>query len=85
MAIKYYEYCENKAWVHVKPGWHETSVKYSENYSAQHRNVVNWLYEKIDSPEKHARWLVDDSEDVVEGRFKFRHERDYIHFTLRWS
>ena len=85
MAVMYYENHEHKPWANVRPGWHETSVKYSENYPSQHRNVISWLYEKIDNPERHARWFLDDSEDVVEGRFKFRYERDYIHFTLRWS
>ena len=84
MAIKYYEYHEDKEWINVKPGWLEVSVRYFEKPSEQHREVVAWLYDNVDNPESHARWLIDDSDEITEGRFKFRYERDCIHFTLRW-
>ena len=85
MAIKYYEYHEDKSWEHVKPGWHHAIVRYYDKPSDQHRQVVSWLYDKIDNPESHVRWMLYDSiDDVINGKFKFRYERDYIHFTLRW-
>lgn len=86
MAVKYYEYHESKSWKDVKPGWLQVAVKYYDKPSEQHREVVTWLYDNVDNPERHARWMLDDTiGEVTEGLFKFRYERDCIHFTLRWS
>ena len=38
--------------------------------------------EHIDKYKRHCRWCVTDTNIVS---FKFRYERDYIMFTLRWS
>lgn len=73
----YYDY--ERGWENTNPGWHEVIINYIDR--EKHRLIIEWMYEKIDNPERHARWVrLEDS-----SRFRFRYERDYILFTLRWS
>jgi len=72
-------YDSDKEWEDDKPGWLEVTI-----YNASNKNIPEilfWTYENVDKPERHMRWKTID--DTV--RFKFRYERDYIMFTLRWS
>lgn len=73
----YYDY--ERGWVDTNKGWHECTLDWITR--TQHRDIVEWMYEKLDNPERHARWI--RFEDC--SKFKFRYERDYILFTLRWS
>lgn len=73
----YYDY--TKGWENTNKGWYEVVV---ENVNVdKHINMVAWLYSAIDKPETHARWIIVD---VSKSAFKFRYERDYIMFVLRW-
>ena len=44
--------------------------------------IIKWLENNIGKHERHCRWGVT-GDDLIS--FKFRYERDYIMFTLRWS
>lgn len=67
-------------WHNTKPGWHECTinVKHYDIYL----EIIDWLYDNIGKCERHCRWAVTEIETVS---FKFRYEKDYIMFTLRWS
>lgn len=68
-----------------KSGWYEyridrthpTSFEWLNHYDA----IVNWLLENIDMPYRHARWMLHPEH----AQFRFRYERNYLQFILRWS
>ena len=68
-----------KGWEHTNPGWHSVTLHTKD--SDHHIDMVKWLYEHLDKPERHCVWMGS----LYESYFKFRYERDYIMFTLRWS
>ena len=78
MIIEHYDYAVG--WENTKPGWHECTVhvKHLDKYN----EIIKWLENNIGKHERHCRWCVTDDNIVS---FKFRYERDYILFTLRWS
>ena len=80
MAMTYVQHYfdPDRDWVGTNPGWYEAAVKTQD--SDEHTEIVKWLYDNIDNPERHCRW----TKSLYESHFKFRYERDYIHFRLRW-
>jgi len=78
MAIIYQHY--HDTWETTKPGWYECPlhVEHIDKYV----EMIDWLDQNIDKCQRHCRWGVTDTNVVS---FKFRYERDYIMFTLRWS
>ena len=78
MIIEHYDYAVG--WENTKPGWHECTVhvKHLDKYN----EIVKWLEINIGKHERHCRWGITD-DDLIS--FKFRYEKDYILFTLRWS
>jgi len=80
MAVINEHYDHELGWEYTKPGWHECSV------GAEHINkyveMTEWLVNNIGKYKRHCRWCVTENNIVS---FKFRYERDYIMFTLRWS
>lgn len=87
-----FEICENNKWLiyHTykekweddKPGWHEVLLLRSDNDSIDklHENVLKYLYENVPGCEKHCRWIRMGNALLI----KFRHEKDYMWFKLRW-
>ena len=80
MAITDEHYDYDNGWEHTKPGWHECAVRV-EHYPG-YLEIIKWLQANIGKYERHSRWCVTEKNTVS---FKFRYERDYILFTLRWS
>lgn len=81
----YDNYNSSITWEENKPGWHTHSIILVGNiWYVRCIEMINWLYDNIDKCERHARWYrvyrVSDGEFNV----KFRYERDYIFFALRW-
>ena len=78
-----YQNLNYKGWEYTNPGWYEFSIKivYGTSADAKYIEIVQWLYENIDNCERHARWVLD----IDRIRVKFRHEKDYSWFTLRWA
>ena len=77
VAYNYFDH--SRSWDHTNEGWHEIIIERSSPF--KHLDMVRWLYDNIDKPERHARWIrFSDA-----SGFKFRYERDYILFTLRWG
>jgi hypothetical protein len=89
-----YKLAEEKGWRidnyyhkdfrHDKPGWYhidlfETEIGTSKLDKLQ-ADVIQWMYETVDNCERHCRWY-----RTQEGMcLKFRYERDYIWFKLKW-
>lgn len=71
---------EGATWHDTKPGWHQLELNLNGQVK-RYREVIEWLYEIIDKPERHCRWF----QTSVGIKIKFRYERDYILATLRWS
>lgn len=66
--------------------WHEIKLSLdhistlSEKYDYCNE-ILSWIIENIEGYQRHSRWDM-----TFEGiRVKFRYERDYLIFTLRWS
>lgn len=78
-TLHYYDY--ERGWDNTKRGWLETKVYLNNDYRMQVKEILLWMYDKVDNCERHARWT------IIENYFhvKFRYERDLILFRLRWS
>ena len=52
-----------------------------DNFSiSKYYDMLDWLYVNVELPIRHARWRV-----ISEGvEVRFRYERDYLKFMLRW-
>jgi hypothetical protein len=80
MAIIDEHYDHDKGWENTKPGWYECSVR--AEHIGRYFEILDWVEHNIGKFERHTRWYVSDTSIV---NFKFRYEKDYIMFTLRWS
>ena len=67
------------------PGWYTYSITRNtplfDSWILFHRTVVSWVNSNIECSYRHARWNIHENYSV----FKFRYERDYLRFVLRWS
>lgn len=74
MAIRIQNYDIKNGWDETNPGWFEDEIKIGKHSSISYDEVLNWLYNRIDNCERHARWR------VLRGlvQIKFRYERDAI-------
>jgi hypothetical protein len=68
-----------RGWDHTNQNWYTYNIYNIGPF--KHLEIVKWLYDMIDNPERHARWVRFQNDSA----FRFRYERDYIMFTLRWS
>ena len=68
-----------------KPGWHEYRIDRTHPTSFEwlihYNSIVNWILENIDMPHRHSRWVIQPEHAL----FRFRYERNYLQFILRWS
>jgi hypothetical protein len=75
---------DRRGWAATNPLWHEVILHEFE--PIRYWEIVVWLYDQIDNPEKHVRWgpnaVGDNDWDM---RFRFRFEKDVILFKLRWG
>lgn len=71
---------EGPTWHDTKPGWYEININLNGKIE-RYREILTWLYETIDKPERHCRWF----QSTVGIYIKFRYERDYILCMLRWG
>ena len=80
MAIIIEHFNKDHGWDNTKPGWYicNVEVKYLDKYL----EIIDWLYANIGKCERHCRWAAINN---FAASVKFRYERDYIMFTLRWS
>lgn len=69
-----------------KPGWYEFRFTHDTSqqwvvFLEKYKTIVSWITDNVEMPVRHARWYIDDGLIFV----RFRYERDYIRFILRWS
>lgn len=68
-----------------KPGWYEYRVDNTLPHVFQwldyYDKIAQWIHENVDAPYRHARWVIHPEHAL----FRFRYERNYLHFLLRWS
>lgn len=68
-----------------KAGWYEwTITRHHTDASAWinfYVGIVGWIYCHVDGYCKHARWILNPETAV----FRFRYERDFLQFILKWS
>jgi hypothetical protein len=69
-----------KGWESYKPNWYEARIKVES--PAKFEELMRWMQANLQSHRKHTVWRLTDG-GYFEIRFRF--ERDYILFTLRWS
>ena len=76
-------YDRQRGWEHTKPGWYELTFHFQEPRETvtRHTEMLKWIYDNIGKCEHHCRWQYDGNY----LRFKFRYERDYLWFRLRWA
>jgi hypothetical protein len=68
-------YDQKNGWEETCPGWYEYEIPIHEpNISETYSEVIDWLYNRIDMCERHARWRITRHCIYL----KFRYERDAI-------
>jgi hypothetical protein len=67
-------------WENENEGWY-TFTKPLEDFSI-YLEMVDYILENFEKPHRHCRWTIINSNTMC---FKFRYERNYIVFTLKWS
>lgn len=67
-----------------KEGWYEFSKPYNASTFFE---MLEFIEENFDKPYRHCRWtlMLVEYHDNFKSVFRFRYERDYIKFVLRWS
>lgn len=70
-----------------KPGWPEYKIQNGEwiqnipKYLERYAQIVEWILTNVEMPYRHSRWKENYGTIIV----RFRYERDYLRFILRWS
>ncbi len=85
MYRPYYHYDANRGWDETSPGWYEAVIDSYPSGIAEgeyYLSILDWIEENIQGAIKHSRWTRHSDGHF---RFKFRYERDYIWFRLRWG
>lgn len=75
------------SWDKIKPGWYNAKVnnRQYDDYS----EIINWIENNIQGYDKHTVWrmyldLTKQNPNCYIFEIRFRHERDYEWFVLRW-
>lgn len=73
-------------WENTTPNrWYSYTLHRSQDiwdsWIIHYYSVVVWINTNIEGAKKHCRWSVDKTT----ATFRFRYERDFINFMLRWS
>lgn len=73
-----------KGFQNDKPNWYTITIHSNLDdfieFGDQCQFIIEWMYHKIDHVERHCRWSLQFNEFHV----KFRYEKDYAWFKLRW-
>lgn len=67
-------------------GWHTYTLEYKEGndileLERKFVDMIMWILVNVSGAYRHARWIYRDEKVTI----RFRYERDYIMFMLRWS
>lgn len=72
-----------KGWEGTNPGWYEVILHVEDPPETVNRftQTIEWMKENIQGYKKHCRWYYAGNY----LKYKFRYERDYLWFKLRWG
>lgn len=81
-AHVYNYYDRVKSWQGTNPGWYEVVIHVEDPRESvlRYEDTIKWIYDNIDGYHKHCRWFYAGNY----LKYKFRHEKDYLWFKLRW-
>jgi hypothetical protein len=79
MTRPFLHYDQDKGWSNTNPGWYTMSFHLLTH--EKHEEIVEWMYEVLANPERHVRWFWYD----YNASYRFRYEKEYVWFKLRWS
>lgn len=67
-----------------KEGWPQFQTSY---VIPIYFEMLEFIEQHVENPYRHCRWTVmlTSEEERFMSVFRFRYERDYIKFVLRWS
>lgn len=67
-------------WENFKPNWYKASIQVES--PKKFEELMRWMHVNIQGHRKHTVWRLTDN-----GYFeiRFRYERDYEWFVLRWQ
>jgi hypothetical protein len=74
VAVRTQNYDVMRGWEHTHPDWYEHEIHVNVNMTETYDDILEWLYNRIDNCERHARWRI--SRGLIQ--LKFRYERDAI-------
>ena len=74
MDMKVQHFDGKRGWELSEPGWYEHEIHVRTSFPAIYEEVIEWLYNRIDNCERHARWRI--TRGLIQ--LKFRYERDVI-------
>ena len=84
--MKESNYDSHKGLENTNPGWYTFEVHADQfewaKYVERYFDIVDWLYDAVPSCEKHVVWGNSDGDCMI---IRFRHEKTYLHFMLRWA
>lgn len=69
-----------------KPNWHSYRIgelPTLDDLLNLYARIVKWIMESIENPLRHALWKIDATDLSI--RVRFRYERDFINFVLKWG
>ena len=69
-----------------KPNWHSYSIggiPTLDEMLSLYEKISDWIIETVDGPYRHALWKIDINDLTIKVRF--RYERDFINFVLKWG
>ena len=76
-------YDRRKGWDGTSPGWFEVILYIADPAETviRYTETLIWIEENIHGYHKHCRWFYAGNY----LKYKFRHEKDYLWFKLRWG
>jgi len=83
--IEFSYYDIRKGYDNDKPQWHRVDINNNMDdfleFDLHCRNILYWIEENIDMPNRHCRWYCT----IDAFSIKFRYEKDCSWFKLRWA
>jgi hypothetical protein len=69
-----------KDWASYKQNWYTAVIQVESD--EKFREIVKWVENNVEGHRKHTIWSVTEYRKLT---IKFRHQKDYAWFVLRWA
>jgi len=77
MGIILQHYDHSNGWQETCPGWYEYEIIIrNPSVSKMYSDVLEWLYNRIDNCERHARWRV--TRELIQVKFRYERDVNYV-------